>query len=300
MLIEPLPLAYMKRYLLLLGLVGISTMAFAQQQTKFNIRAGFRVFGGGSYSLVKLNSYENFVGSYNTANASRLKTPLGNLRPGAGWCVGADGYIAFLYFNVIQNFSSASAKSVLKNGDSREFLLKYRPLDLNFDLMIPGKKKFAIGFALGMELQKATLYSGYRYANGRLSYAEDQPLNGIYRFRNSTRINAGLRMDYKVSKWLVFSLRAERIGFWAKLTEDVGFDPGYNLVPHRDEMMAGASSGPTNIDGTLHYYLPEDVANANNEYVYFVGTGGNTFANTYKGWRFMLTLQLNLKTWKLQ
>jgi hypothetical protein len=287
---------YMKKLYLLFLTAIVSTSVFAQQ-AKFPVHAGFRVFGGGSYQFTKLDSYENFMPTYNAANASRLETPLGNLRPTTSYCWGAEGYIGFLFMNVIQNYSSASATATLKNGDSREFTLKYHPLDMNFDIMIPGKK-VSFGFALGMEIQKATLYSGYRYNGGFLSYAEDQPLNGIYSFRSNTRINAGLRMDFRVWKPVWLSFRAERIGFWSKMGEGSSIT-GYDLIPHRDEMMGYASSGPINIDGTLHYYLPADANNANNEYVYFVGNGGHTFANTFKGWRFMLTLQFNLVDWNL-
>lgn len=286
----------MKRLLLFAAIV-FSVSAGAQQQTKYPIHAGFRLLGGGTYSLVKLQSYENFLPTYNAANASRLKTPLGNLRPGAGWCIGAEAYIGFVYFNFMQNYSSANATATYKNGDSREFKLIYRPLDMNLDLMIPGKK-IDFGMAFGMEIQKARLYSGYRYNNGYLSYAEDQALNGIYRFRSNTRLNIGLRMDFKIAKWLHLSFRAERIGFWSKMLEGSSTIK-YNLIPHRDEMMGQASSGPVNIDGTLHYYLPENANDANNEYVYFVGNGGYAFANTYKGWRFGLMLRFNLVDWKL-
>jgi len=280
-------------------LVAFTLLSFsvgAQQQQQFPIHAGFRVLAGGTYSLVKLESYENFLPTYNAANAGRLKSPLGNLRPGAGWCMGVEGYIGFVYFNYMQNYSTATAVAKLKNGDSREFKLIYRPLNMNIDLMIPGKK-VDFGMALAMEIQKGRIYSGYRYNNGMLSYAEDQALNGIYRFRGNTRLNLGLRMDFKITKWMHLSVRAERIGFWSKMLESSTLS--YNLLPHQDEMMANASSGPINIDGTLHYYLPEDVQNANNDDVYFVGNGGYTFANTYKGWRFGLLLRFNLVDWNL-
>lgn len=52
-------------------------------------------------------------------------------------------------------------------------------------------------------------------------------------------------------------------------------------------------------DGTLHKYLVEDAKNMNNDYVYFVGTGGGTLHNLYSGWRVSASVILTLFEWEL-
>ena len=52
-------------------------------------------------------------------------------------------------------------------------------------------------------------------------------------------------------------------------------------------------------EGDSHFYLPEDPAEANNEYIYFVGQG-SAFAKSYKGWRLQFGIQLDLFTMSIE
>jgi len=146
--------------------------------------------------------------------------------------------------------------------------------------------------ALGVQLQNATLRSGYRYAyDGRLTYGDDQPLNGIFRQKANSAMTIGGRLDLKLIKlrrhsFITLSLRGENIGFGRNFVSSNPY-----LLPMRDELMGQASAGPVHVDGDLPYYLPEDVANRHNPYTTFVGLNP-TFAGVLHGWRFSANLLL--------
>lgn len=281
--------------------VGLALTTTAQQ-TSFPIDAGLAVQGGTSYWTAKWASFERFQTSYNAFYASRLRTPLGDLKPTSTYSYGGGAYIGPLYFTIVQHRTEATASAVFANGDRREMTLDFHPLDANFDLMFPAGKRLGIGMALGLELQKARLYSGYRYTGQDvLSYADDNPLNGVYDFFSTSAINIGLRTDIKVIKrkgksFIDLSLRAEYVRFWQNLTAD---SASSNLLPHRDEMTVAATGGYGYSDGYLHKYLPVEATNRNNEYVYFIGTGGEALNNLYRGWRFSASLIIIPVEWRL-
>jgi hypothetical protein len=143
--------------------------------------------------------------------------------------------------------------------------------------------------AVGVEQANSKLYSGYRYRNSFLSYGTDQALNGVYRSRDN-RINLGVRMDVNIIRQLRLSVRAEYCGIFMGKQDENSYSN-----PWSDQMYRQSASGGIHSDGNNHFYLPEDVANANNDDVFFVGLG-KSFAKTYRGWRIGTSLILDLFT----
>lgn len=292
----------MRRFLFLFP-AAIAACAATAQQSNIPIDAGLHIQAGASYWNVKLESFDRFQQSYNTFFASRIQTPLEELRPTSSYSYGAGAYIGPLYFNLMQHRLDAEISADFKNGDRREIKLQMRPLDMNFDLMIPAGKRLVVGMALGMQLQKARIYSGYRYAGQDvLSYSTlDNPLNGIYDAFSTSSLTAGLRTDVKLVKrkgksLLTLSLRGDYVGAFQKM---LGSESTSKLLPHRDEMNAAATGGYVYSDGTLHKYLPVEAKDQFNEYVFFVGTGGEAVNNTFRGWRGSVSLLLTPFEWRL-
>jgi hypothetical protein len=278
------------RRLFLLGLL-IATGEASAQDIDWPVYAGFYLQGGGSYySGLKLDSYDAFRESFNTVFKSQLRTPLGAWVPQYNYSFGGGAYIGPLYLSLVKHRLSVTSVAEYKRGDRRELTLDYNPLDMNFDLMFPVGGRLVLGMALGAQFQNGTVRSGYRYAyGGRLSYGDDQPMNGIFRMKSNTAILIGGRVDLKIVKlhdhsFITLSLRGENVGF---MRTYISSDP--YLLPLRDELMGQATAGPSHTDGTLRYYLPEDVRKRNDDYTTFVGINP-TFAGALHGWRFSANL----------
>ena len=158
------------------------------------------------------------------------------------------------------------------------------------DLILHINKRLFIGMAAGVEQANGALFSGYRYSNSFLSYGTDQPLNGIYRSRDN-RINVGIRTDITIIRQMRLSVRAEYCGaFQGKQNKSTDY-----LNTWSDQMYRQSASAGIHEDGNNHFYLPEDVHNATNDDVVYVGLG-ETFAKTYRGWRVTTSLVLDLLT----
>jgi len=283
----------LSRFFFCIGLLclGVAAGRAQAQDIDWPVYTGMYAQGGASYySGLKLDSYDTFRQSFNTVFRSRLRTELGPWTPQYSYSYGGGAYIGPLYFSVVKHRMSLTSVAEYKRGDRRELTLDYNPLDLNFDLMFPVGGRVVLGMACGGQLQKATVRSGYRYAyDGRLSYGDDQPMNGIFRMKADMALVLGARIDLKLVKlhdhsFITLSMRGENIGVGRNY---VSSDP--YLLPLRDELMGQASAGPTHNDGTLRYYLPEDVRNRYDDYTTFVGTNP-TFASVLHGWRFSANL----------
>jgi len=292
----------MPRLLLILAATAAAPLYTRAQNFSIPVYAGFSVQAGASVWSTKLASYDRFRDAYNNFFAARLAQPLGSLRPSVTIPFGVGGHIGPLWFDVMQHFATLETDAQFTNGDRRDLKMVLRPLDLNFDLLFPMGKRLNAGMALGMQLQKGKLYSGYQYAGmPYISYAEDNPLNGVYSFYSNSSVTAGVRADIRFAKrgslsLLTLSLRADYVGAFRKMVTTDELD---KLNPHRDEIAVTASGGATYSDGQLHKYLPEDPDRQYDPYTFFVGTGGAPFVGLYRGWRFSTTLVAIPLEWNL-
>ena len=260
----------------------------------FVAKGGRMLFSGG-YSLESFNRFRN---SYNLANTN-LSSPMGRLSINGGWAWGGglrgSGKLSAMGISIMRYNTEATASATLRNGNSRQIRMVMKPVDLDFDLLMGIGRRVKLGMATGYEAQNVTLYSGYQYKNGFLSYGSDQPLNGIFNSRDGGSITLGLRAEVSIVRQARLSVRADYVGVFAGKQKEGG---DYELLPWRDEMYGASGSGGIHTDGFNHFYLPEDVTNANNDYVYYVGQGSN-FAKGFRGWRFNVGLDIDLLSWKV-
>ena len=273
---------------------SVSHMALDRQRSgyRFGIHALVGKCSQFNYDLVSFNRFQQ---SYNEARGSALQTPLGKLSPTGGWSYGIgvhglSNYFLSFYIDVITGRQEASTAAVFKNGDRREMRIVQAPVCTNIDLMLHISRRVFFGIATGVEQANSKLYSGYRYANSFLSYGEDQALNGVFRSKDN-RINMGARLDVSIIRQVRISLRGEYCGlFQGKQDKSSDYSN-----PWSDQLYRQSGTAGVNIDGLSHFYLPENINNANNSDYYNVGLG-ETFAKTYRGWRLTATLIIDLVT----
>lgn len=277
--------------------------AVAQAPSNIPIYAGVHAGVGVSVWNVKLESFDRFQQSYNAFFKTSIRAPLDALRPTPSVSYGGGAYIGPLYLNLVQHRLDAETSADFVNGDRREIRVEMRPLDMNFDLMFPAGKRLVLGMALGMQMQKARFFSGYRYAGQDVvSYSTlDNPLNGIYDAWSNSTLTAGLRTDIKLVKrkgksLITLSLKGDYVNAFQGLT---GNETTSKLLGHRDEMAYAATGGHGYSDGTLHKYLPVEARDQFNEYVFFVGNGGEVLNNTFRGWRGTVSILVTPFEWKL-
>ena len=279
----------------------ISLSAWAQNEDTY---AGIFLEGGINISSYKLKTFEDMLVNYNQTNASNLLSPLTSLSPGKTKYIGIGAFIGvkesgileMIFTKAIPQESMVSA--TLKNGDRREFKLRYAPVEMNFDFIFNVNRKLLFGPTIGLQIQHAKLYSGFRYSNGTLSYGEDQHMNGIFTFRENLGMPLGLRLDYNIVDFLRLSFRANYSGLqWGIYDEK---KPSLN--PHRDEMMAKATGGSVYRDGYTRYGLQVEnqpdgkgfIRADDNRDV----SGGFAMARPMKGFQYTVSLKFNVKSWE--
>ncbi len=266
----------------------------ALDNRKKNYRLGLHALGARCFQFdYNLVSFERFQNSYNTSKAAIIKSPMGTLPLNGGWMYGGgvhglSNYFISFYVDVATMRQEASTSVTLTNGDRREMRIVQKPICTNMDLVFHVSKRVFFGVALGVEQSNSTLFSGYRYNNAFLSYGSDQPLNGIFRSKDN-RMNMGLRLDVSIIRQLRITIRGEYCGV---LQGKQNKSDDY-ANPWSDKMYRNSASGGIHEDGNNHFYLPEDVNNAANDDVVFVGLG-ETFAKTYRGWRLTTGLIFDL------
>ncbi|MCR5887277.1 hypothetical protein LRS06_05680 [Hymenobacter sp. J193] len=278
---------------LLLLLLATPTVLWAQDDEEFGF--GFYVQGGTNYTPgFKLDSYDRFRASFNQAARSRLQTELGAWQPQRFQNFGGGLYFGPIHLSFNKQFSSATAVAKFKNGDQREMTLDYNPLDMHFELLFG--KRLQAGAGCGLRVENATVRSGLRYAGGPLSYGEDQALNGIFRSISGGAITGSARVDFQLVRvkkrpLLTLSMRGTYAGVTRKFLEGNAY-----LLPYSDQMMKKMRGGSGHADGTLRFYLPEEVSQRNNVYTTMVG-GGEAFSGTVHGWAFSANLILTPYEW---
>ena len=273
-----------------------SASRLAPDQQKKGFRFGLHVLGGRCFQFnYNLVSFDRFQQSYNSFHNTALRSPMGNLPLKSSWMYGGgvhglSNYYLSFYIDVTTTRQEAATAATFTNGDRREMKIVQKPVSTNMDLLLHVNKRIFVGVALGVEQMNSTLFSGYRYNNAFLSYGSDQPLNGVYHSKDN-RMNMGMRMDITIIRQLRLSIRGEYCGvFQGKQNKTSDYANTWS-----DQMYRQASSGGIHEDGNDHFYLPEDVHNATNDDVVFVGLG-ETFAKTYRGWRITTSLILDLLT----
>ncbi|MBX7243382.1 MAG: hypothetical protein K1X92_16705 [Bacteroidia bacterium] len=267
-------------------LLMITSPFFAQTKAHPTLYFG----AGAGFWRYQWVSMENFIEGYNTTNGSiltqKLTAPKGGFTPrievGGEWTQDDFPNLRLgitTYYTIPTAFS---ARSLMYNGEGRELKLVDKRFEYHFffEFLKPGKN-LGLGIDAGVVQASSKLYSGYVYKNGFVSYLPMR-LNGIFKV-NSSDMCYGLHATQKIGKRLALRLAWN----W--------------IAPGKAGSAKKLLGIKDRLDGYEHQYsnyiftqyLPEDYANINNEYYYFVGNSP-LINGTMSGHQFTATLTYNL------
>lgn len=256
--------------------------SFAQVPGDFNIY----LLGGASYRTVKWDSYNQFMDSYNQGWENSLSSPLKNFYPMLGYGLGV-GVRVFIFsieakkYGYVEQTQSFS----FSNGDRREMELQMRGWDINLPIVIPVSKSIGLGMDMQMNIENGELHSRILYDDGTISYGDDSPLNGIFKFNNyrsfflGPRIEAGQRV------------RAQLSVLWAVANMDAGEVAG---IQDLSKQHGGSSNGNSTV------YLVSDYNQHNNPDFYQRGADSQSLVQRQaKGLRVEFNVAIDLYRRKL-
>lgn len=256
------------KYFLLL--IFVSLFNFSNAQMSMDIKGGnvslSFVSGVQMQPRMQWKEFDNFLNSYNSHYSElgmlnqKLITPLSK----TSFVWGVEANLATFQTSFrFANFDSRTI-NVLKNNEAHIFDLDMQQFKWTLGLLVPIGDYVGIGYGVGLSMYRGNLLSGYRYADGTVSYAEDKATNGIFTAHNTGEFLHGPRLEVGY-KWVKLGFLVEHVG--GKII-DSGEKP-------YSEVMYGNSSVYNFNDGNLKEYLD------------------NSIVNGHKGWTFSIVLKLS-------
>ncbi|MCB0737834.1 MAG: hypothetical protein KDC92_10005 [Bacteroidetes bacterium] len=239
----------------------------AQAQLEQKIPLGLNVMFGRMYTKMESRGFNQFVESYNAAYNGFLTTELAPIKyePGTFWGLGITA--SMFNIDILWENTSGYSEAAFTNGTARVWNVDERTTSINFGLLFPIGVYAKVGMYMGMIDRKGTFSSGFRYPDGYVSYGIEKRLNGIYHLHlgsNATfglQANAGFKYGFIYAKW-------ERVGILYNETTQ-------SELPIKDKH---GGQGVLFNNYTLNSYHVDDIANAQNEDVFFAGLQGQVLA----------------------
>lgn len=271
----------MRILILILYLFVQSNLIFAE---KYNSTPGFGLYllGGGSYWNSKWESWDKFASTYNQGFGNHLNQTLTPFQPHKGYFFGAG--FRFAIFGVEYSrykYPDQTLAMIFKNGDQQIFQLKTNGYNMNFPIVYPVSKSFALGIDMGVKSMNGELHSHTVYKDGTKSYGPEHTINGIFEFNKRWLIQIGPRIEI-----------GRRIKLFASAT--------WNLMDSGDVtglQDLGSDYGDVWTGQLRTVYLPEEFSNRKNDSYYFVGYG--PLLRVVKGMKADVGLIFNIHNFKI-
>ena len=99
---------------------------------------------------------------------------------------------------------------------------------------------------MGMQIQRSVMYSGYRYANGFLSYGIDKAINGIFTAENNC-LTGGVQLEISIIKQLRAFGRLDYIGLFEGRQKGGPGAGDYELLKYEDQLYGQSQAGGVHI-----------------------------------------------------
>lgn len=266
----------MRRYffLFLFSILFINAHSQVNEDFKY-----FRIYalGGGNYWEMKWKSWDNFSSSYNLGYGTKLNGTLSAFDPIMGYYGGVG--VRLVVFGVEYSIYRAPDQIQtlsFQNGDKMEFQLITKGYNMNFPIVMPVSKRFSIGVDMGLKSLNGELHSRTVYADGTVSYGEDQETNGIFQFNNRWQIFIGPRFEF-----------GKRLRGYLSVTWPM-MDSG-DVTGLQD---LGSDYGLIWSNQLRTVYLPEHWNNRHNDLFYFVGN--EPLLREFKGMQVQLGLAFDV------
>lgn len=227
---------------------------------KGGIYWGIFYMPGLNVSFMRWASLENFINYHNTYYSNILSEPLPldySFKP--AFIHGFEANIMALTLNTLWTKTVADMRATFTNGNQRIINIDYNTFQMGFDLEIP-IRIIRFGLCNGLMMHWGEFSSGYKYADlgdNYISYAQDQPMNGIYSTPRTFKYMLGGRLGV-TWKFLKFVFKAQHVF--------QGDDETFYLIPSYDKLQSTVPGFAYYSDGEIpkHFnYAPQDMSNLN-------------------------------------
>lgn len=250
---------------------------------------GLYVYGGYAYQTFEHASLGRFAQSFNQVFAGSLQTQLSIPAQFSNPVIGVEVSAAAIRIGFAHRLAQPMEfEAAYKNGSIRRMQIEVPENNFYFDVLAPmAKGKAYLGMTVGADFGYYRLHSYLHNNFGKDTYSNGDGVSGIFRSHLNVQGRLGARLDIHLVRRVSVSLRAEM----------------YNKVIAAPETALNGWQDEFHVDATLseprewRKYLPEDVNQRHNDYVYMGNTLWETSPAVYgdpKGMIYSATFNVQL------
>lgn len=250
---------------------------------------GINVFGGYAHQTFEHASLSRFATSFNQLFAGSLQTGLAIPTQYRNPLIGVELSAAAIRIGYAYRLAKPMEfEAAFTNGSVRRMKIEVPKSNIYFDLLAPmAKGKAYLGMTVGADFGYYRLHSYLHNNFGKDTYSNGDGVSGIFRSHLNIQGRLGARLDVYLLKRVSVSLRAE-------MYNKVIAAPETALNGWQDEFHVDARLAPSS---EWRKYLPEDVSQRHNEFIYVGNTLWETSPAVYgdpKGMIYSATVNVQL------
>ncbi len=250
---------------------------------------GLYVYGGYAHQTFEHASLNRFAHSFNQVFAGSLQTQLAVTSSYRNPVIGVELNAAMIRLGFAHRLAQPMEfEAIYTNGSIRRMKIEVPKNNFYFDLLAPmARGKAYLGMTVGADFGYYRLHSYLHNNFGRDTYSNGDGVSGIFRSHLNVQARLGARLDLHLVNRVSVSLRAEM----------------YNKIIASPESALNGWEDEFHVDARLSHprewrkYLPEDVNQRHNDYVYVGNTLWETSPAVYgnpKGMIYSATVNLKL------
>lgn len=250
---------------------------------------GINVFSGYAHQTFEHASLNRFATSFNQVFAGSLQTQLAIPTQYRNPLIGVELSAAAIRIGYAHRLAQPMEfEATYTNGSIRRMKIEVPKNNIYFDLLAPmARGKAYLGMTVGADFGYYRLHSYLHNNFGKDTYSNGDGVSGIFRSHLNIQGRLGARLDVYLLKRVSVSLRAE-------MYNKVIAAPETALNGWQDEFHVDARLAPSS---EWRKYLPEDVSQRHNEFIYVGNTLWETSPAVYgdpKGMIYSATVNVQL------